>query len=191
MTSPQRGVIVHLDQKAQNESSLVTPITLLPQPTLTPFSPWGRRAHSSVPLFQKDNLGVKHPICGTTILAKGWFGKSEEQTTTTDIEVSQKVVNWRPVVFNLQFVFYPIVFLIVLIMHVPSQHNKISSSGGPEICGILSFIASMLSVAESYSLFFLGCPSLAEMDVCRSAEIFYSQNWVTIIELKHFFSSLS
>lgn len=40
-----------------------------------------------------------------------------------------------------------------------------------EICGILSSITIVLSAADSYSLFSLGCPSLTEMDVCRSAEI--------------------
>lgn len=58
-------------------------------------------------------------------------------------------------------------------MHVQLQQNHISSCFGPEICGILSSTTSVLSVADSYSLFSLGCPSLTEMDVRRSAEISY------------------
>lgn len=73
-------------------------------------------------------------------------------------------------------------------MHIPLQQNSISSRRRPEICGILSSITSVLSVADSYSLFSLGCPSLTETDACRRAEIFYLQNWVTIVEQKHFVS---
>lgn len=63
-------------------------------------------------------------------------------------------------------------------VHVQLQQNHISSSFRPGICGILSSTTSVLSVADSYFLFSLGCPSLTEMDERRSAEISHSQNWV-------------